>query len=92
MPATISIKSIGLPSVEKDVRASAEGFYRKFPENWTVSILGEQTNDAWKVRVKAPDGRESVRMLHGHDGGGHRTERVLETLEQLTAELHSTKS
>lgn len=86
MPATVSIKSIGLPDVEKSVRSAVEGFFKKYPGNWTVSILGAQTNDAWEVKVKAPDSSELVRMLHGHDGG-HYVERILKTLEQITVEL-----
>lgn len=89
MPANVSTGLFGNLKREEQIRIAVENFFKPHPENWVVSILGAQKNDAWEVKLKAPDDREAVRMLYGHDGGD-RIERVLKVLEEITIELSST--
>ena len=87
MPATVSTGYLGNPDAERKLRAGVEEFFKKFPDCWTVSILGAQTNTVWELKVTASDGcREWVHRLHGEDGG-HDIEKILAVLEQITVEL-----
>ena len=92
MPATVSTNYLGHPEIEKNLRAGVGEFFRKYPDNWTVSILGAQTNTVWELKVTASDGRrEWVHRLHGEDGG-HDIETILMVLKKITLELPPSQS
>jgi hypothetical protein len=92
MPVTVSTKYLGHPEIEEKLRAGVEEFFKKYPDSWTVSILGAQTNTVWELKVTASDGRgEWVHRLHGEDGG-HDIEKILTVLEQITIELPPSQS
>jgi len=92
MPATVSADYLGNPETEKKLRARVEEFFKKYPDDWRVSIFGAQTNTVWELKVTASDGRkEWIHRLHGEDGG-HDIETILTVLEQITVELPISQS
>lgn len=92
MPATVSTGYLGNLETEKTIRSAVGEFFKKYAENWTVSILGAQTNTVWELKVTASDGRrERVHALHGEDGE-HDIEKILTVLEHITVELPPSQS
>ena len=89
MPAMVST-TYTHPELEQTVRATVSGFFKKYSENWAVSIVGAQGNSVWVLRVTAPDGqREWERRL---ENGGHHIGNILKVLEEITAELAPSQS
>lgn len=87
MPVTVSTCYLGNPEAEKKLRAAIERFFKKYPDHWTVQIIGAGDNDVWKLTVSASDGqRKWVHNLHGHDGA-HNAEAIFKILENSFVEL-----
>lgn len=87
MPATVSTKDICEPEMETKLRAAVEQLFKKYPDDWRVSVRGAQTNDDWELKVTASDGRRQwVHRLHAL-GGGQNIETILTILENINIEL-----
>lgn len=92
MPAIVSTHYLGNPEAEGRLLAAVQELFKKYPDDWMVSILGAQTTDAWQLKVTASDGkREWTHMLYGQDGG-HDIEKILRVLEQITVRLPTERS
>jgi len=91
MPAIVTTKFLGGPEVEQRLAVRVEQFFKRYLDNWTISILGAQANDVWKLEVIAPDGRTQVHEFHGHDSG-HDIENIMAVVEQITMSLRSERA
>lgn len=77
MPATISTRYLG--SCEKELQEFLTDALRSRPEDWRVSLIGSQSNEAWEIITSAPDGRRWKDNLEA--SGEHCRETVLRTIE-----------
>ncbi len=91
MPAMVTTDFLGNPEMEQTLRARVEQFFKRYLDNWTVSILGAQDNDVWKFKITAPDGRELANEFHAHDGG-HDIEKIMAVVERITMSLRSERA
>ena len=91
MPAIVTTDFLGNPEVEQRLRARVEQFFKRYLDNWAVSILGAQDNDVWKLKITAPDDRERVHEFHAHDGG-HDIEKIMAVVERITMSLRSERA
>jgi len=91
MPAIVTTDFLGNPELEHELRERVENFFKRYLDNWTVSILGAQNNDVWELKVTAPDGREREHRFDGKDGG-HDVQQIVAVLEQMVMSLRSARA
>jgi hypothetical protein len=83
MPGTVSIGYLGDPEQEKAVFALIENYLDECPEDWTVSLLGNQQSTIWELKVAGPPYfQASLKKLYG-EYGGHLPQAVLDDLKQI---------
>lgn len=86
MPATVTIKFLGDASQEEALKRLLEQRFEHRPGQWRVTIIGDQRNTIWELKIKDPEGREiGKKHLYGEDGG-HRFERILEDTDHIMRE------
>jgi hypothetical protein len=51
MPASVTTENLGTPEMSNDVRRVVTAFFAEESQDWTVSVLGSQSSNAWHVRV-----------------------------------------
>jgi hypothetical protein len=91
MPATVSISHIGNPEVGRTIVAAIEDFFKRYSGDWRVTAIGASDNDAWELRVVAPDGEKKWKHnLYGHDDA-HNTDAIIDALMGITTGYPSKK-
>jgi hypothetical protein len=81
MPATVAVY-LGDPEIEKATRDRLEQFMLAYVGQWSIGIIGSQTNSIWEMKVEAPDGTGQAVALYGEDRG-HEIESILTALENM---------
>ncbi len=64
MPARILSNTLPLPEDRRSVSEALVNALRDFAGDWEISIVAEQKNDAWQVRVKGPNDFDSKHNLY----------------------------
>jgi len=82
MSAVVTIVYVERPELKSQLLTKVEGFFEKYPDTWSVTILGSSTNTALEVKVSSPDGlRQFSDWLYTENGV-----RNLETLLAVAVE------
>jgi hypothetical protein len=90
MPGTVSIGYLGDLEQEKTVYALIENYLDECPEDWTVSLLGNQQSTIWELKVAGPPYfQASLKKLHWEDGG-HFPLAILDDLKQVIRTMRGT--
>jgi len=91
MPATVSTSYIGNPEMDRAVRAGIEEFFKRYSDEWRVTVIGAADNDVWELTVIAPNGQKKwVQNLHGHDNA-HNADVIIDALKGITTGYPSKK-
>jgi hypothetical protein len=83
MAGTVSIHYLGDPEQEKTIYALIKSYLDECPEDWTVSLLGNQQSTMWELKVKGAYTIEAgVKKVYGEDSG-HHPQAILTDLRQI---------
>jgi len=90
MPGTVSIRYLGDPEQERTIYALIRSYLDECPEDWTVSLLGNQQSTIWELKVAGPPYfQASLKKLCGEDGG-HHPQAILDDLKQIIRTMRDT--
>jgi hypothetical protein len=69
MPATVTAKYLGGPEKEKQFSALVADRFKDIQGDWRVTLLGDQKNTIWELKIDDPDGtRSGIKKFYGQDG------------------------
>jgi hypothetical protein len=85
MPASVFVRYLANPGVEKLLHAQITRLMEQYPGLWRINIRGSGPNTIWEITVKDPTGqREWVRNLY-HEDGKDDVSRVLAEVAYIVA-------
>lgn len=84
MSATIFTLKIADPDVRRRIQEVIEREAADFSSEYLISVIDDQKNDQWKLRIERPDGTSVSMMLDGAVGE-HEPESFSIRLRELLA-------
>lgn len=90
MALTLSMNQLGKPELEKPLRNAVDEFFKQYPGDWQVTIIGSLDSAVWEMRVSASAGDNSRAKNLSAKDGGHNVEKVVSEIRRMADLLSQT--
>ena len=81
MGVEITVRYLGDPDAEQELRDGIRKLFEQKTDDWKVSVLGDQRNTIWELKIDGPKGKRWLKKFD--EAEGHSVKGILEEIRSM---------